>query len=150
MSRITKIGEPEVIGTGRDLGIRWILSKRVMVSQDETIPGLFLETDDGHGGGGSGGFDVSRSLEASLSSLEPGLVGIYGPLTKSPHALAVEVELADGSTRPGHVVRSPEPYDVDFFVAVVDRRPVRLTVTTERGGQWTSIDGHGFRYTVPE
>ena len=153
MSRVMEFGEPEVIGVGEDLGVRWTLLKQPMLTEDGTIDGLFIKTDDGFGGGGGGsrGFDPSPGfLRVRMSSLSPGLVAVYGPMLKRPPTLRVEVEFADGTTGTGQVVRSPASYEVDFFFVIVDRRPLRLTVKNEYGGQWGDIDGQGFRYREPD
>lgn len=145
-----EIGPDNVIGSGEDseLGLSWTLVIRDFVTEEETIPGLFLETDEGGGGSArSRGLDPSPDLiKVNMRALTGGLVALFGPVARHPIVKSVTVEFPDGTTKLAHLLPGGVPWPVDFFVAIIDRRPSRVAVSSERSGQWISVDRPDFHY----
>ena len=151
-----RIGPAKPVASGRDraLEVAWSLVVRELFTDDgDTYPGLFIETSVGSGGGGGSSRTLDPSpylLNASMRALERGLVAVFGAINRQRSVQRVSVELADGTTKAADLVLTDDPVRAAFFVAILDRRPVRVAADTSDGGECVDLDASRFQFRVPD
>lgn len=122
-------GDPQALGSHAESGTVWTLDSRAGTCGTHKLEGLFLRATTGRGGGGGGSGGLG-TMQCRMAALDPGIVAAYGPLPNSIEAERVTVELSNGYAKAGVVLPGPDNLEFDFFVAVLNRRPTRLVVTS--------------------